>query len=270
CGAPRGRAWRPRPRRDRDRSPGRQRGFRGPAGLHLRRPAGARRRGVLRQRGLTTMCGARPCRAIVVDQRTLTDAPILAPLARELAEHERLGRFAADLARSRARVSEAALPLLAAALHLQLERRLVCVLPDDADARDAAEAAAWYLGPEQVGLLPSRGVRWESGLEPPPHLVGERARALDVLAAGGLGSAWALAIAAGAPPAAVRPRAVELRIGAEPGIDALAEELARAGYERVDQVEERGQFAVRGGIVDVFPSTGREPLRIDLFGDEVE
>ena len=42
------------------------------------------------------------------------------------------------------------------------------------------------------------------------------------------------------------------------------------GYERVDRVEERGQFAVRGGIVDVFPSTGREPLRIELFGDEIE
>jgi transcription-repair coupling factor (superfamily II helicase) len=205
-----------------------------------------------------------------VDQRTLTDAPILAPLARELAEHERLGRFAADLTGNRARVSESALPLLASALHLQLDRTLVCVMPDDADARDAAEAAAWYLGPERVGLLPSRGVRWESGLEPPPHLVGERARALDVLAAGGLVFASALALAEGAPPPDARPQTVEIRLGAEQGIDALAEELALAGYERVDQVEERGQFAVRGGIVDVFPSTGREPLRIEFFGDEIE
>src|SRR5205814_8039258 len=46
--------------------------------------------------------------------------------------------------------------------------------------------------------------------------------------------------------------------------------LALAGYERVDRVEERGQFVVRGGIVDVFPTTGRDPLRIELFGDEVE
>ena len=217
------------------------------------------------------MCiGARPCRAIVVDQKTLTEAPILAPLARELAEHERLGRFAADLAGSRARVSEAALPLVASALHVQLDRRLVCLLPDDADARDAAEAAAWYLGPSASELLPSRGVRWESGLEPPPHLVGERARALDVLAAGGLVFASALALAEGAPPPHVRPEPSRSRLGAEPGIDALAEELALAGYERVDQVEERGQFAVRGGIVDVFPSTGPEPLRIELFGDEIE
>ena len=36
------------------------------------------------------------------------------------------------------------------------------------------------------------------------------------------------------------------------------------------QAEERGQFAVRGGIVDVFPSTGREPVRLELFGDEIE
>src|SRR5205823_12462422 len=47
-------------------------------------------------------------------------------------------------------------------------------------------------------------------------------------------------------------------------------ELALSGYERVERVEERGQFAVRGGIVDVFPTTGREPLRIELFGDEIE
>ena len=58
--------------------------------------------------------------------------------------------------------------------------------------------------------------------------------------------------------------------GDEPGVDGLAEALALAGYERVDRVEDRGQFAVRGGIVDVFPSTGREPLRVELFGDEIE
>ena len=54
---------------------------------------------------------------------------------------------------STARVSEPALPLLLAALHLRLERALVCLLPEDADARDAAEAAAWYLGEERVALL---------------------------------------------------------------------------------------------------------------------
>ena len=114
--------------------------------------------------------------------------------SRELVEVERLAELA-DSMPTRARVSEAALPVVLASLHERLGRALVCLLPEDADARDAAEAAAWFLGEELVGFMPSRGVRWESGLEPPPHLVGERARALDVLARGGLVCASAHAVA---------------------------------------------------------------------------
>ena len=147
---------------------------------------------------------------------------------------------------------------------------VVVVLPDDAQARDAAEGAGWFLGEDAVGLFASRGVRWASGLEPPPHLVGERARALEVLADGGLVCASAIGMAEGIPPADARPEPIVLRVGDEPGVEALAERLALAGYERVSQAEERGQFAVRGGIVDIFPSTGREPVRLELFGDEIE
>ena len=186
-----------------------------------------------------------------------------------LLAHERLQAFSAALP-ARARVSEPVLPLLLATLHEALERSLVCLLPEDADARDAAEAASWFLGSDDVALLPSRGVGWASGLEPPPHLVGERARALAVLARGGLVCASATALAEGIPPAAARPEPVRLAVGEEPGVDGLSEQLALAGYERVERTEERGQFAVRGGIVDVFPTTGREPLRIEFFGDEIE
>src|SRR4051812_16671577 len=197
------------------------------------------------------------------------DRPVLHAFVRELVELERLGEFAEALP-TRARVSEGALPVILAALYEKLERPLVCLMPEDADARDAAEAAAWFLGEDVVGYLPSRGVRWESGLEPPPHLVGERARALDVLARGGLVCASAHAVAEGLPPAGARPAALELAPGRELGVEGLAEELALAGYERVERVDDRGQFAVRGGLIDVFPTTGREPLRIEFFGDEIE
>ena len=46
--------------------------------------------------------------------------------------------------------------------------------------------------------------------------------------------------------------------------------LVEAGYERVDQVEDRGQFAVRGGLLDVYPATEERAVRVDLFGDEIE
>src|SRR3954468_6494817 len=113
-----------------------------------------------------------------------TTRPVLHPLVEELLADERLTAFA-DALPAAARVSEPALPLLLAALHEHLGRALVVLLPEDADARDAAEGARWFLGEEHVALLPSRGVRWGSGLEPPPHLVGERARGLEVIAAGG-------------------------------------------------------------------------------------
>ncbi len=196
------------------------------------------------------------------------DQPPLHVLARRFAESERLRAFLADP--EPARVSEPLLPLFLAAVWLEREGALVCVLPDDAEARDAAEAAAWFVGEENVGLLASRGVRWESGLEPPPHLVGERARALEVLAAGGLVCASALGAAEGVPPPEAQSETIRLTVGDSPGVEDLAERLALAGYERVEQAQERGQFAVRGGIVDIFPSTGREPVRLELFGDEVE
>src|SRR3954447_18272681 len=110
------------------------------------------------------------------------DRPVLYSLVERLRAEEKLVQFAAAVALEgqsvRARVSEPVLPLVLAAVHDELQRGLVVLLPEDADARDAAEAAGWFIGDERVALFPSRGVHWGSGLEPPPHLVGERARAL--------------------------------------------------------------------------------------------
>ena len=194
--------------------------------------------------------------------------PVLHVLAQELAESERLRAFVERPAS--ARVSEPLLPLVLAATWIAREGPLVCLFADDSTARDAAEAAGWFLGDENVGLLASRGVRRETELEPPAHLVGERFRALEVHAAGGLVCASALGFADGLPPLESRPEPLRLVAGDEPGVEDLAEGLVLAGYARVERVEERGQIAVRGGIVDIFPSTGREPVRVEFFGDEIE
>jgi transcription-repair coupling factor (superfamily II helicase) len=204
-----------------------------------------------------------PARPFVMDR------PILHPFVEELRENDRLRGFAATLP-APARVSEAALPLVLAALHEEVGRGLVLLAPEDQDARDAAEGAAWFVGTENVALMPSRGVHWGSGLEPPPHLVGERARALHVLARGGLVCASAAAVAEALPPPNQRPEPIQLTSSAELSLEDLSETLALAGYERVERADERGQFAVRGGLVDVFPTTGHEPLRIEFWGDEIE
>ena len=78
------------------------------------------------------------------------DRPVLHAFVRELAEHERLVQLVESLP-TRARVSEAALPLVLAALHERLERGLVCLLPEDAAALIARAADA-------VGTLDAEGV----------------------------------------------------------------------------------------------------------------
>ncbi len=61
-----------------------------------------------------------------------------------------------------------------------------------------------------------------------------------------------------------------LRRGSELDRDEFIASLARSGYRRESLVEHRAEFAVRGGIVDVWPAQGHEPIRLDFFGDEIE
>ncbi len=187
--------------------------------------------------------------------------------------------FAAYAARTaagitRARVSEPILPALVAALWRSRagaeQRALVVVVADDDAAMALAESAAVFLPPDTAAFLPSRGVGWGSGLDPAPHLVGERHRGLHALARGGLVAVSADALIERIEPPSRRPAPVELRLGEELPFDDLVRSLADAGYERSAAVEERGQFSVRGGLVDVFPTTGREPVRVEFFGDQIE
>ncbi|HET6830124.1 MAG TPA: transcription-repair coupling factor, partial [Solirubrobacterales bacterium] len=153
-------------------------------------------------------------------------------------------------------------------------RPLLVVAADDRGARDLAGEVGAYLAPRRVRFYPSRGTGYESHLSPPPHLVGLRIAALDALAAAdgepAVVVASAVALAEAVPDASLRPAGFALGRGEEIDLGDVAELLAGSGYERVEQVEDRGQFAVRGGILDVFGSTGDQAARIELFGDEIE
>ena len=153
-------------------------------------------------------------------------------------------------------------------------RPALVVAGDDRQARDlAADLRAW-LAPRPVRFYPSRGVAYESHLAPPPHLVGLRVAALDAL----------LDRRRDEPPVRRGLRRRAEREGPRPRAAPAGFAIARAscrprrgrrplvaaGYERVDQVEDRGQFAIRGGILDVYPATEERAVRIELFGDEVE
>src|SRR5205814_5889950 len=63
---------------------------------------------------------------------------------------------------------------------------------------------------------------------------------------------------------------VALRAGDDAEFDGVVRRLTELAYTRVDMVERRGEFAVRGGILDVFPPTEEHPLRVEFWGDSVE
>jgi len=178
-----------------------------------------------------------------------------------------------------ARVSGAIQPYVVAALaeDALAGRPLLVVVADDVAAREFARDLRAYLAPRAVRHYPSRGTGYASQVAPSPHLVGLRIAALDALAGRSAADggapvvvASAIALAETVPEPDLRPEGFELRVGEDIDLDFAAELLVDAGYERVDQVEARGQFAIRGDILDVFPATEDRATRIELFGDEIE
>ena len=176
----------------------------------------------------------------------------------------------------RAFVSQSLRPyLLGALLDRDPATPAIVVAGDDRAARDLAAGLKTWLEPRTVRYYPSRGVTYESHLAPPAHLVGLRIAALDALLGTGADSAPVVVVSAVAlsekvPDPALRPHGFTLRPGDLLDLDETARDLVAAGYERVDQVEDRGQFAIRGGLLDVFPATEDRAVRVDLFGDEIE
>ncbi len=172
-------------------------------------------------------------------------------------------------------VPEAARPLTLAAIANDTERSpLVVAVPTSTEAERLRSDLAMYLGDDDVALFPA----WETlpfeRISPNVETMGRR---LEVL--------WRLQDPARSPKVVVSSaRALVQRLG--PGVDDLhpiivgvgdrvdiadlARDLVDAGYRREPQVESRGHFAIRGSIVDVFPSTAHAPVRIDLWGDEVD
>jgi transcription-repair coupling factor (superfamily II helicase) len=173
----------------------------------------------------------------------------------------------------RAFVASALRPYLVAALaESDPTRPVLVVAPDDRAARDLAGDLRIWLAPRTVRYYPSRGVSYESHLAPPPHLVGLRIAALDALREeeAPVVVVSAVALSEKVPDPKLRPHGFVIAKGDLLDLEETAAELVATGYERVDQVEDRGQFAIRGGILDVLPATEERAVRVDLFDDEVE
>ena len=169
--------------------------------------------------------------------------------------------------------ADAGVDAVVAGLARALETSVLAVTPGPREAEALAAGSSAYLGEARVALLPA----WEAlpyeGIGPTAEVAARRADAVHRLrAADGsfLLVAPALAAMQGLIPTLGSIPPLELVVGRDLPPDALAERLVDLGYTRADVVEHRGEFAVRGGVVDVFAGDARRPVRLEFLGDEVE
>ncbi len=160
--------------------------------------------------------------------------------------------------------------IAAAARHRHSTGTLVVITPTSTEAEQLAHQLEVY-GAGKVGWYPA----WETlpfeRVSPNIETMGRREQvrvalatpdSLDVLVLG----VRALTQRVGADP----PPLLIIERGVTMDREALLTDLSHYGYRREHQVESRGEYAVRGSIVDVFPATAVHPVRIDFFGDDIE
>ena len=160
-----------------------------------------------------------------------------------------------------------------AALHERLSTRLlVVVAPSPGRAMEIEADLEILLGEGTSFLFPQREARPYESSEPHLEIGGLRVEAVEALLGGRtrLLVTTLRALQERAPiPAELAGLRITLRVGEEVGFQSLIEDLAERGFERVPIVEEVGQFAVRGGLLDILSFGTPEPVRVEFWEDEV-
>ncbi|HET7326997.1 MAG TPA: transcription-repair coupling factor [Nocardioidaceae bacterium] len=171
-------------------------------------------------------------------------------------------------------------PFVVAGLVGSAGKAVLAVTATGREAEDLVESLHCLLPPEQVALYPAWETLPHERLSPRSDTVGRRLAVLRRLVhpdEAGMPEG-PIKVVVAPVRSVLQPQVkgladlepVSLQVGDEVDLEDVVRRLAEAAYHRVDLVERRGEFAVRGGIIDVFPPTEEHPLRVDFFGDEVE
>src|SRR5690625_3137047 len=146
------------------------------------------------------------------------------------------------------------------------------------EAEDLADGLGAWMDAATVAHFPSWETLPHERLSPRSDTVGARMAVLRKLAHPGRDNQPPLKVVTAPVRSIVQPivkglgdlEPVLLKTGEFYDFDQVIQDLTDAAYSRVDMVSRRGEFAVRGGIIDVFPPTEDHPSRIEFLGDEVE
>ena len=161
---------------------------------------------------------------------------------------------------------------LIAALHKEMNRPLVIICQDDIAAKRMQEELKCFLG-DTPQVLPCRELTLYDAAVVSRAWEQKRLRQLFDLASGQTPIqifTWESLSQRTMPPATLLRAAFRLETGKEYPIDELLTRLTASGYSRCAMVEGPGQFAVRGGILDIYSPAADRPVRAEFFGDELD
>ncbi|WP_133365393.1 transcription-repair coupling factor [Qipengyuania sediminis] len=183
--------------------------------------------------------------------------------------------LSADRPLTLASMARGAQPLVLADLARAAARRAVMVTPDEAAMRAVSDAARYFAPELEVIEFPAWDCLPYDRASPALSVSARRLAALHRLQKKGGGPQLIVTTINALTqrvltPFRVRETVREFRPGMEIGRDSLAVLLRRQGYGRTDTVIDAGEFAIRGSIVDIYPSGLGQGLRLDFFGDELE
>ena len=159
-----------------------------------------------------------------------------------------------------------------ASLHREIQRPLVIICQDDIAAKRMQEELKCFLG-DAPPVLPSRELTLYDAAVVSRAWEQKRLRQLFDLASGRTPIqifTWEALSQRTMPPATLLRAAFRLEVGREYPIDELLKKLTASGYSRCTMVEGPGQFAVRGGILDLYSPAADRPVRAEFFGDELD
>ncbi len=166
-------------------------------------------------------------------------------------------------------------PYCLADIAIQSDKRAVFIATDDAAMSAVAEAARYFQPDLDIIEFPAWDCLPYDRASPALHTTSERLAALSRLAAPASGAQLVITTANAVTQKVLMPERVEeLVTRLAPGTmieqEKLVSFLYANGFVRVDTVADSGEFAARGGLIDLFPPGADMPLRIDLFGDEID
>ncbi len=172
---------------------------------------------------------------------------------------------------------------VAAAAQAMPKGAVLYIVPTDGDLEQAVGDTRFFLAAleglsdsaadQAVLPFPSHEIDPYRGMTPHVGVTSERARALHALASGSARIVVASAAAVlprVSPPARLLNASVDLRPNQDIAPIDLGELLIEAGFTREDPADEHGEFAIRGGIVDIYPAGEAPPVRLEFIGDTIE